>query len=675
MNAEAPRGPPQPRGAIACGMGRSRDARRLLSCCLPLLALILSSALDPPMNSGDPTRFPWTKKCVEGESRAYVDGTNGNDIATWGRSEAQPHKTIQYAVDMFKGSCTTIYIKEGTYFNQGYVGDPSANKDNTNKVVNLNNVTNLIIRNFGGEQGTGAGGDRVVLRFDGSGGFIGGSAANGLSVRHVEIYGLEIAGENQNISYADAMADRMSGSKYYSGRGVAIWKGDHIHLHHLKVHDTPAGGLRVDNGDYVVIEDNEVYRCTWWSRSAESAVVIAQSISVDDKEGIKMIMRNNLVHENMNKIPYYNPNYAWDYSPISSGVDCSSAAGCYQENTNGCDASGCVCPYQCRYGKRSQDYIIDGMGVYVTRNSDTYAHGQMELSGNRAYKNGINGLVFHRTFRGVVKKNVLWDNGQVPKDGHDQDVKQSTDWMRDLKRTRQPYSGLVLNNADGVKVWSNTVRARYSDDYAFTIENDAGTSYAPGGGGNNKNCRGRISTDFEPYVATGSPTLCDTAFGDTPGPSPSSAPSVSPSMAPSPLPTESPTRFPTPSSNSTRTVQEGESGVASVFVMGAAAVIGIALVVAGWLVCRCCRRKSQQFNRIPSPIQMGDTRVDITDVRGDIRVESGDVIDLQLDSVSLQDLPLAPGWSMHKTENGATYYFNTETGESTWNRPCASEDI
>ena len=53
------------------------------------------------------------------------------------------------------------------------------------------------------------------------------------------------------------------------------------------------------------------------------------------------------------------------------------------------------------------------MGVYVTRNSDTYLKGKMELSGNIAYGNGINGLVFHRTFRGFVKKNIVFDNGEV----------------------------------------------------------------------------------------------------------------------------------------------------------------------------------------------------------------------------------------------------------------------
>ena len=40
-----------------------------------------------------------------------------------------------------------------------------------------------------------------------------------------------------------------------------------------------------------------------------------------------MILRNNRVYQNMNKIPYYNKKYAWDYAPIG-GLDCASYPTC-----------------------------------------------------------------------------------------------------------------------------------------------------------------------------------------------------------------------------------------------------------------------------------------------------------------------------------------------------------
>ena len=57
--------------------------------------------------------------------------------------------------------------------------------------------------------------------------------------------------------------------------------------------------------------------------------------------------------------------------------------------------------------------FLSRSGVYVTRNKDTYLHGRMWLNYNRAYNNGINGLVVHKTDRAHVVGNVLWDNGQV----------------------------------------------------------------------------------------------------------------------------------------------------------------------------------------------------------------------------------------------------------------------
>ena len=50
------------------------------------------------------------------------------------------------------------------------------------------------------------------------------------------------------------------------------------------------------------------------------------------------------------------------------------------------------------YGTENQTYIIDGSGVYVTRN-ENYEYGRFEMSYNRASGNGINGLVVHKTDR------------------------------------------------------------------------------------------------------------------------------------------------------------------------------------------------------------------------------------------------------------------------------------
>jgi len=83
----------------------------------------------------------------------------------------------------------------------------------------------------------------------------------------------------------------------------------------------------VNKGDYVTIANSEVYDNTWWSSSAESAVVLAESVNIDKVNGIKMKLTGNTVYGNINKIPYYNPSYTWDYSPIG-GLNCSSYGAC-----------------------------------------------------------------------------------------------------------------------------------------------------------------------------------------------------------------------------------------------------------------------------------------------------------------------------------------------------------
>jgi len=102
----------------------------------------------------------------------------------------------------------------------------------------------------------------------------------------------------------------------------------------------------VNKGDYVTIADSEVYDNTWWGSSAESAVVLAESVNIDSVNGIKMKLTGNTVYGNINKIPYYNPSYSWDYSPIG-GLNCSSYGACQVEEVDGC-------PWQCRYGKKTQ---------------------------------------------------------------------------------------------------------------------------------------------------------------------------------------------------------------------------------------------------------------------------------------------------------------------------------
>ena len=80
-------------------------------------------------------------------------------------------------------------------------------------------------------------------------------------------------------------------------------------------------------------------------------------MAIDTENKIKMRLNRNIVHDNMNKVPYYNPNYAWNESPIGR-YDCSDFPGCKTEVDSFLkDYPNLIqsdCPWECRYGKSTQ---------------------------------------------------------------------------------------------------------------------------------------------------------------------------------------------------------------------------------------------------------------------------------------------------------------------------------
>ncbi|MEM7366955.1 MAG: T9SS type A sorting domain-containing protein [Bacteroidota bacterium] len=341
------------------------------------------------------------------------DGTN-NLTSGNGASPSLPLQTIQYAVNTAWNPGDTIFVMNGTYRNNGYGSGSLSN----GAVVSLNgnNVAGtengwLIITNYPGHS--------PKIQFDGAGGFIGNNQS------YLEISGFEIEGPNQQITHTEALANRLIHDKYFSGRGIAIWSGHHIYVHHNKVHDCPNSGIRMNNGDYCTVDNNEVYNNTWWSSSAESAIVFATAMAIDTRDTIKMIMTNNLVYDNYNTIPFYNG------TPVGGGSD---------------------------YGTVDQDYIIDGSGCYVTRNKDTYFHGWFYFANNISYGNGINGLVVHKTNRAYVINNTTFKNGATP-----------------LSMGRQSSSGITVNASASVRMHNNISWPKYSSDFGYKIFN-AGSS-------------------------------------------------------------------------------------------------------------------------------------------------------------------------------------------------------
>ena len=197
------------------------------------------------------------------------------------------------------------------------------------------------------------------------------------------------------------MEDRLKKkNKIFAGNGIAIWTGHHILLARNRVHDCAGSGVRSDKGDYITMTQNEVYNNTWYTSSASSAIVIADARSVDRRDSIKMRITNNLVYDNYNLIPFF--------------INKKTAKKMDSERNSGSKfGDSCGSAGRKNYGCAAQDYIIDGQGVYFTRNTK-YRKGWWLFANNVTYGNGINGVVVHHTDRAIVTNNVAYMNGATP---------------------------------------------------------------------------------------------------------------------------------------------------------------------------------------------------------------------------------------------------------------------
>ncbi|MFT7622130.1 MAG: parallel beta-helix repeat protein [Myxococcota bacterium] len=348
----------------------------------------------------------------------YVVAEDGDDANTG--DESSPFATVAHAVAQLSTG-DTLLIKDGTYTNPGFTDDHGATGE-----LQLDNPVLARVQASGTADNwiriaawPDDNGIRPLLKFDGAGGieFAGG-------IHHVLVEGLEIEGPNASITHDQALAHRWSKENYYKGRGVFTWGPvDHVVVRDCDVHHSPGSGVRFNKADYILVEGNTVSNTTWWSSSAESGIVIAIAQSVDAVEEVKILYSGNVVYNNWNTLEF-------------CALD---KLGSTEDEYGNCD-----------------DYtggIIDGQGLYVTRNNDTYLSGRMRFENNIAFNNGFGGVVYHKTNRGELVNNVVFMNGAWP--------------------GVSDYSGLTVNTVDDLLIANNIVWGRDDDDYGIKDNGNA----------------------------------------------------------------------------------------------------------------------------------------------------------------------------------------------------------
>ena len=365
-------------------------------------------------------------------------------------SQSFPFKTINKAISESNPG-TTILVMNGVYRNQNYGSGLDGTSLNNNPVVNFNQSGStdlpIILKNLDGHS--------PKIEFDGNGGI---KFANG--VNNIIVEGFEIEGPSAFITYDQAIADREYkillsedddpntnwNNQYFNGKG--IWGyGPHnnIIIRNNTVYNTPGSGIRFNDSDYITVENNIVYNSTWWTSSASSAIVYAESISLegDNENDIKMIMRGNIVYNNWNRIPFYVTQL-----PDNNG------------NVGG------------NYGTASQNYILDGQGLYVTRSDPEYA-GTFLFENNICVNNGKNGINFDHSdsASAIYVNNTLYYNGV-------HNIIQMQEHGELLHVGNNKVAGIKANGVFDATVVNNIIVTRDNEYSALAFNDITGTRLA-----------------------------------------------------------------------------------------------------------------------------------------------------------------------------------------------------
>jgi parallel beta-helix repeat protein len=134
------------------------------------------------------------------------------------------------------------------------------------------------------------------------------SISNGAS--YIEINGLEVVGNNANITLDYAMSQKTNTrNQLTNGNCIKVGGRTNTHSHHIrivnnKIHDCGGTGIAVMQSDYVTVDNNVVFNNAWYSVYGCSGISVLGSWNYDNNRGYKIFVTNNKTYNNRMYIPF-----------------------------------------------------------------------------------------------------------------------------------------------------------------------------------------------------------------------------------------------------------------------------------------------------------------------------------------------------------------------------------
>jgi parallel beta-helix repeat protein len=223
----------------------------------------------------------------------YVNATNGNNSNS-GLSVDKALKTLQRAADKTVAG-DTVFVMNGTY-----VKDNSWSSDVVIETSSGTPEKWIVWINYPGH--------KPVISFDCWRAF-------NIQGSYIEVNGFTIKGNNSNVTLQQALNQPKScanpNGSYdarFNGNGISVDGRNGNRFHHFKVrnctvYDCGGAGITFIQSDYITIENNIIYNCSWYTLWSTSGISLWQNWNSDNETGVKNIIRNNICYGNRQYVP------------------------------------------------------------------------------------------------------------------------------------------------------------------------------------------------------------------------------------------------------------------------------------------------------------------------------------------------------------------------------------